>query len=99
MRVTIDDDDSDSGFTLRPARSRRIGAEKIADIEFADDVALITDTLEGAKLLLDRLEKAVQSLGLAMNDTKTKFMTLNMTEEASSLDSCSGNQLEKVTDF
>ena len=26
-------------------------------------------------------------------------MTLNMTEEASSLDSCSGNQLEKVTDF
>ena len=38
-------------------------------------------------------------MGLAMNDTKTKFMTLNMTEEASILDSCSGNQLEKVTDF
>ena len=34
-----------------------------------------------------------------MNDTKTKFMTLNMTEETSSLDSCSGNQLEKVIDF
>ena len=34
-----------------------------------------------------------------MNDTNTKFMTLNMTEEASSLDNCSGNQLEKVTDF
>ena len=40
------------------------------------------------------------SVGLAMNDTKTKFMTLNMTEEASSLVSwSSGNQLEKVTDF
>ena len=52
------------------ARSRRIGAEKIGDIEFADDVALITDTIEGAKLLLDRLEKAALSVGLAMNDTK-----------------------------
>ena len=99
MTVTIDDDDSDSGFTLRPARSRRIGAEKIADVEFADVVALVTDTIEGEKLLLDRLEKAALSVGLAINDTKTKFITLNMTEEASSLVSCSGNQLEKVTDF
>ena len=38
-------------------------------------------------------------MGLAMNDTKTKFITLNMTEEESCLDSRSGNQLEKVTDF
>ena len=57
----IDDDDSDFGFTLRPARCRRICAEKIADIEFADNVALITDTIEGANLLLDRLEKAALS--------------------------------------
>ena len=42
---------------------------------------------------------AALSVGLAMNDTKTQFMTLNMTEEASSLNSCSGNQLENVTDF
>ena len=38
-------------------------------------------------------------MGLAINDTKTKFITLNMTEEASSLVSCSGNQLEEVIDF
>ena len=70
MTVTIDDDDSDFGYTLSPARCRRIGAEKIADIEFADDVALITDTIEGAKILLDRLEKAALSVGLAMNDER-----------------------------
>ena len=68
MTLTIDDDESDSGITLRTARSRKIGAEKIADIEFADDVALVTDTIE---LLLDRLEKTALSVGLAMNDTKT----------------------------
>ena len=53
--------------TLRPARSRRIGSQQLADVEFADDVALITDTIVGAKLLLDRLEKAAQSVGLVMN--------------------------------
>ena len=81
---------------IRPARSRRIAAEKIADVKFEDDIALV---IERTKLLLDRLEKAALSVELAMNDTNTKFMTLNMTEEASSLDNCSGNQLEKVTDF
>ena len=41
MTVTIDDDKLDSGFTLRPARSRRIGAEEIADIEFADNEMML----------------------------------------------------------
>ena len=67
MTVAIGDEDSEYGFTLRPARSRRIGSQKLADVEFADDVALITDTIEGAKLLLDRLEIAAQSVGLFMN--------------------------------
>ena len=80
MTVAIDDD-SENGLTLRPARSRRIGSQKLADVEFADDVALITDTIEGAKLLLDRLEIAAQSVGLVMNCSKTKFMTLNIPEE------------------
>ena len=48
MSLAIDDDDSDYGFTLRPARSGRIGSQKLADVEFTDDVALITDTIEGA---------------------------------------------------
>ena len=44
MTVAIGNEDSEYGFTLRPARSRRIGSQKLADVEFADDVALITDT-------------------------------------------------------
>ena len=84
MTVAIDDV-SDSGFTLKPARSRRVGAEKLADVEFADDVALVTDTIDEAKLLLDRLETAALSVGLAMNDSKTKFMSFNTPEEECSL--------------
>ena len=81
MTVTIDDDDSYSGFTLRHARSRRIGAEKIADVEFTDDFALVTDTLEGAKLLLDtvdRLKKAALSVGLAIRQVHKNKMFLNI---------------------
>ena len=99
MTVAIDDETSNTGFTLKPARSRRVGAEKLIDTEFADDVALITDTIKGAQLLLDRLEEAAQSVGLVMNDSKTKFMTLNTPEEESHLVSSSGKPLEKVTDF
>ena len=43
---------------IRPARSRRIAAEKIADVKFEDDIALV---IERTKLLLDRLEKAALS--------------------------------------
>ena len=98
MSVTIDDD-SEYGFTLRPARSRRIGSQKLADVEFADDVAFITDTMEGAKLLLDMLEIAAQSVGLVMKRSKTKHMTLNIPEKESSLVGRTGNQLEKVYDL
>ena len=44
MTVAIEDEDSEYWFTLRPARRRRIGNQKLADVEFADDFALITDT-------------------------------------------------------
>ena len=97
--VAIDDEDSEYGFTLRTARSTRIGSQMLADVEIADDVALITDTIEGAKLLLDRLEIAAKSVGLVMNCFKTKFITLNIPEEESSLVGGAGNQLEKVNDL
>ena len=49
--------------------------------------------------LLHRLEIAAQSVGQVMNCPKTKFMTLNIPEEESSLVGSAGNQLEKVDDF
>ena len=44
-----------------------------------------------------RLKIAAQSVGLVMNCTKTKFMTLNIREEASS--SAGNQQDQKVHDF
>ena len=46
--LTIMINDWEYGFTLRLARTRRFGSQKLVDVEFANDVALslITDTME-----------------------------------------------------
>ena len=99
MTVAIEEESSNAGFTLKPAQSRRVSAEILKDTGFADDVALVTDTIKEAQLLLDRLEEAAKSVGLVMNDSKTKFMTLNTPKEESQLVSSSGNPLDITTDF
>jgi hypothetical protein len=71
------DDDSDSGFTFKPAYYGMLGAETLADAEFADGVTLVTNIIEGVKPLLDRPETAALNVGLAMNDCKAKFVLLN----------------------
>ena len=99
MTVAIDDDDSEYRFTLRPVQSRRIVSQKLAEVEFADDVALKTDTIEGAEALLDRLEIAAKYVGLVINCSMTKFITLNIPKEEISVVSSTGNQLQNVNDF
>ncbi|KAL5260700.1 hypothetical protein ACHWQZ_G010752 [Mnemiopsis leidyi] len=98
MTVTMEEFDSEPGFTIRPARSRRVGAEKLADLEFADDVALCSDTIEEAQVLLERLEAAANTVGLNMNTSKTKFMTVNG-EESDKLTNSTGSEIEQVSDF
>ena len=39
MKLTLENN-PDIGFTLKPARSKRHKAIKLADIEFADDIGL-----------------------------------------------------------
>ena len=46
----------DIGFTITPAQSRRIKAIKLADTEFADDIALLTDSIVDMQALLSTLD-------------------------------------------
>ena len=46
------------------SRRKKIGSQKLADVEFVDDVALITETIKGARRLLDSLKNAVWSVVL-----------------------------------
>ncbi|KAL5271007.1 hypothetical protein ACHWQZ_G001606 [Mnemiopsis leidyi] len=99
MTVAIDDNETEHGFTLKPAQSRRVVSETVTDVEFADDVALVTDSIEAAQNLLGRLETAASSVGLSMNDGKTEFLTVNTPDEEANIKSSSGRQLKHVKDF
>ena len=88
---------TETGFTLAPCRSKRHQAIIITDSDFADDIALISDNLEKAQLLLLRVEIAADIIGLHVNEKKTKFMIMNDLE--GDLLTLQGNELERVDDF
>ena len=77
MRTAMSNLEEPVGFTIRPRQSRRHPAEKLADVEFADDVALITDTIKEAQEFLLSLEEAARCVGLHMNEGKTKYLFVN----------------------
>ena len=45
------------GFTLEVKKSRRHPAIKITDIDYADDLAVVTDNIKDANTLLNKLEE------------------------------------------
>ena len=87
----------ETGFTLTPCRSKRSQAIIITDTDFADDIALISDNLEKAQLLLLRVEIAADIIGLHVNEKKTEFMIINDVE--GDLLTLQGNAFERVDDF
>ena len=94
-------DNVNHGFTMTPARSRRYPAEMVTDADFADDLALLSNTIDEAQQMLTSLEEAAGAVGLIMNESKTKHMSINLAseEQQATLTSSSGNTIEKVDDF
>ena len=100
MRTAMGNLEEPVGFTIRPRQSRRHPAEKLADVEFADDVALITDTIKEAQAFLLSLEDAARSVGLHMNEGKTKYLFVNTPRPVPApLVSSKGCGIEEVEDF
>ena len=62
---------------------KRQGSRKTAvystNADFADDLALISNYMEQAQLLLSRLEMAAETIGLHAN-CKTQYMLFNQEE-------------------
>ena len=75
----------ENGFTLQKSRSRRNPAVKITDADYADDLALLADSIQGATEFLHSLEKVASEIGLYVNASKTEFMTFNQDGTINSL--------------
>ena len=56
------------------------GNERLADLDFADDIALLEDSWEGMNELTGRVEKEAGLVGLRINTAKTKIMKVGVWE-------------------
>ena len=65
------------GLTLTKARSHRHPAVTITDADYADNMALMADTIADAQTLLYSLETASGDIGLYVNAKKTECMSYN----------------------
>ncbi|KAL5255629.1 hypothetical protein ACHWQZ_G011010 [Mnemiopsis leidyi] len=89
----------DYGLTITPRQSRRIPVVTVTILDFADDLALLSNTIQEAQSLLNNLEVAAEKVGLSMNSSKTEFMTINIDSDKASIKSKGGHSIEHVDDF
>ena len=78
MRQALDDKVEDLVFYLDRKRSRRHHPIVITDIDFADDIALISKEIGQAQEMLTRVELEASKVGLHLNAKKTEVMKLNL---------------------
>lgn len=98
MRVSVDTI-SEKGCQLQPRRGSRKPAEYLTDTDFADDIALITRSLEHAQDLLQSLERASNCVGLYLNETKTELLNRCQTDNQHPVKTLNGTSLKQVEDY
>ena len=86
----------ENGFTLAKERSRIYPAQTITDADYADDIALLANTLSQGESLLYSLERAVGGICLSVNANKTEYMCFNQRDNISTLN---GGPLKLVDKF
>ena len=86
----------DFGITLQQRRSRRHPTVKLEDTDFADDLTLLSDSTVEAQEFLLCIEEAANSVGLHLNESKTKYLTVNCPD--TTIKAKNGN-IERVVDF
>ena len=86
------------GFTITPRRSRRHPKVVLADLDFADDIALLSDEIAQAQELLLTVEKECKKVGLVLNAKKTKSVAYNI-DDRTPLHTFDGTYLEWKDDF
>ena len=82
---------------MESRKRRRIGPQTITDLDFADDIALLSDSLNNAEELLHLVEASALKVGLGMNAKKTKAMVYN--EPPHAVKTLDGSELEIVQDL
>ena len=100
MRMTLDGREEEFGFILERRRSRRVNPKFITDLDFADDIALISEELIQAQEVLSRFENEAAKVGLYCNSDKTKYQAFNQDhDQHHCLVTNDGEDLKEVKNF
>ena len=99
LRKAINGQEQDLGFTITPRKSGRNPAVALADLDYADDICLISDRVEQAQELLNRVEVECAKVGLRLNAKKTEVITYNFHMDHPPITTSDGNALREVNDF
>ena len=71
------DDNKHLGLTIKKRMSSRHPAIYITDTDYADDLAITSDNVEDANIMLHKIEEAAAEIGLGVNADKTEYISLN----------------------
>ena len=86
------------GIVIEPRKSSRYPEVRIADLAYADDIALLNSSLELAENLLHSVEKSAAEVGLYLNAPKTKILTSNI-DIKGNVNSLNGEVISHIEDF
>ena len=95
LRTSLDKN-SECGFTLTERLSSRNPANKLTDVDYADDLAITADTVLDAEKLLHLLEDAAKDVGLYVNASKTEHMNFN---QEGTIKTKAGNSIKSIEYF
>ena len=78
-----------------------IGEEKVTDLDFADDVALLADSWMVLALMLERMEEVTQDYGINISTKKTEVMCIRRELEQIRVEDVvmRGEMLKQVEEF
>ena len=98
MRKAINGKEEELGFMLNHRKSRRTPSTHVTDLDFADDIALVTNEIQQAKELLKLVETEAANVGLHVNAKKTEVMMFNQ-DQPNDMKSISGGKIKEVKNF
>ena len=99
LRLSLDTS-KDKGLLFKARCSSRHPAEYITDTDFADDISLISGSLQNAQDLLLSLERAANCVGLYLNESKTEYMINSAkTYDTFEMKTINGYILKLVNDY
>ena len=98
MRKALMGREDKLGFQLRKRQSRRVPPLTITDMDFADDIALVSKDIKRAEEMLKRVELSSKCIELNMNKDKTQYMSYN-NDQHFNIKTIDGTILKRVDDF